>query len=161
MYTCVARFPALSFLSQTENLQIWLDIPILRSSYSLVEIHLFFLKATAYKKGMCRQFIFAWKLCHSKASSIDMWSKTLSFLNLFFDFVLVFEILMLRFQNHSNYHFYFECTHRMLYAYLNLLNAHSKYSRRNISMNLLFLLVNSRKGESYWLISSLAHFLLF
>jgi hypothetical protein len=48
----------------------------------------------------------------------------------------------------------------MLYAYLHLIYVHSKYCRSNISMKSLFLLLNSRKGESYWLILSLAYFLL-
>jgi hypothetical protein len=48
----------------------------------------------------------------------------------------------------------------MLFSYSNLLYAQSKYSRSNISMNPLFLLVHSRRGESYWLIIGLAHFLL-
>jgi hypothetical protein len=47
----------------------------------------------------------------------------------------------------------------MLYAYSNLLYAYSKYYESNISMNPLFLLVNSRRGEP-WLIPSLAHILL-
>jgi hypothetical protein len=65
---------------------------------------------------------------------------------------------MLRLQNHKNYHLKFEYASRMLYAYSNQLHAHSKYSRSNISMNPLSLLSNSRRGESYQLISSLAHF---
>ncbi len=40
------------------------------------------------------------------------------------------------------------------------LSAHSKHSRSNISINSLFLLANSSRDGSYWLIPSLAHFFL-
>ncbi len=48
----------------------------------------------------------------------------------------------------------------MLYMYSSLLNTHSKYSGSNISMNSVFQLVNSSRGESYWLIPNLAHFVV-
>ncbi len=57
----------------------------------------------------------------------------------FFNFILVFEVLMPRLQNHSTYHFYFEYALWMLHVYSNLLCAHSKYSGSNISMNTFFL----------------------
>ncbi len=70
-----------------------------------------------------------------------------------FNFTLVFKILQLSLQNHSNCHFYFEYAQRMLYAYSNLLSApsnllnahsnllsaHSKYFVSNIRANPFFL----------------------
>jgi hypothetical protein len=53
--------------------------------------------------------------------------------------------------------FIFNAYRKTLYAYSNLLYAHSKYYESNISMNPLFLWVNSRRGESSWLIPSLAY----
>ncbi len=81
------------------------------------------------------------------------------FLNSLFNFISVFEVLMLRLQTHSNYHIYFEYPQRMLYAYSNLLHAHSKYSGSNISMDPIKLAI-SRRGESHRLIPSLAPFLV-
>ncbi len=69
------------------------------------------------------------------------------FSNLLFNFILVFEVLILRLQNHSNCHFYFKHAQKMRYEYSNLLCAHSKYSGNNINMAPLFLLVNSRRGN--------------
>ncbi len=58
---------------------------------------------------------------------------------------------MLRFLNHSSYLFYFE--HRGCCMRIQICSsAHSKYYGSNISMCPFFLLVNSRGGESYWLI---------
>ncbi len=48
----------------------------------------------------------------------------------------------------------------MLCAHSNPLYAHSKYSRSNISIKPLFLLANSWRCGSYWLIPNLAHFFL-
>jgi hypothetical protein len=55
---------------------------------------------------------------------MDMWRLILIFFNSIFYFIFVFEVLMLRLQIHSNYHFYFEYAKRMFYA-------HSKYSESN------------------------------
>ncbi len=44
-----------------------------------------------------------------------------NFVDSLFNFIFVFEVLMLSVQTHSNYYFYFEYASRMLYA-------HSKFS---------------------------------
>jgi hypothetical protein len=54
------------------------------------------------------------------------------------DLNIAFEVLMLRLQNNSNYHFYFEYAQRLLNVYSNLLYAHSQYSRCNFSISSLF-----------------------
>jgi hypothetical protein len=103
-------------------------------------------------KGLCHQFRSSWKWCNSRATNIDMWRLILKFCftcSLIF-YSYLYEVLKLRLQNHSNYHFYFEYAYRMLYA-------HSKYSE---SSSAWILLVNTRRGKSYWLSASLAHFLL-
>ncbi len=98
-------------------------------------------------KGLCHQFRSSWKYCYSKATNVAPDIKI--FFDSLFNFIFVLEVLMLSLQTHSNYHFYFEYAKRSLCAF-KILESNSAW----------ILLVNTRRGESYWLIRSLVHFLL-
>jgi hypothetical protein len=65
------------------------------------------LNLAATLKGLCHRFRIAWKdVIQKLLVNVDMYAWYNFCINSLFNFILVFEVLMLELRNHSNYHFF-------------------------------------------------------
>jgi hypothetical protein len=89
---------------------------------------------------------------HSTATIIHRHvTPDINFFYSLFNFIFVFEVLMLRLQNHSNYHFCFE------YRTLRKCSMRIQNTPRATQREFYWLI---QGGKSYWLSPSFAHFFL-
>jgi hypothetical protein len=103
-----------------------------------------------YLKGLYHQFRSSWKYCHSKATNIDIW-------RLIFKKILTCSLIL-----YSSLKFI--CLGSKLIQIINLFwicleDAVCAFKILE-SNSTWILLVNTRRGETYWLIPSLVHFFI-